>query len=181
MFPGIIMGYVSLAGGGRSDDLLISDCEDLETLSTSEAHAKILKFQEVSHKETPSIPCADGTIKILDLLRLAVVKKTNRKRKNRQDQKRKKERTFGARVVASFTAMTKFIDQIRTSKKTFPVPTKYVDENKHRQCLRDWIGTTSFQILRIVLPEGYTGEWYTIWFEEWSKLFKKQQDGRNRN
>ena len=41
----------------------------MENLSTSVSHVKRFKRQEVSHEETPSFPCADGTLKIFDLPR----------------------------------------------------------------------------------------------------------------
>ena len=47
----------------------MADPEDLENVFTSEVHVKRFMLQEVSHEETPSVPCADGTLILLDLPR----------------------------------------------------------------------------------------------------------------
>ena len=61
------MRYVLRAAGGWSGDLLIADCEDLETLSASDIHVRRLKHQEVSQEGTLSFPCAGGALKLFDL------------------------------------------------------------------------------------------------------------------
>ena len=71
MLPDIYTGYVLRAGEGWSVDLLTADCEDLENLSASETDATKFKHQQ---EGTISSPCADGSLKLSDLLELPVAK-----------------------------------------------------------------------------------------------------------
>ena len=58
------MGCILRVGGGWSSDLAVADCEGLENLSTSEVHVNKLKRHAVSHEDTHSFQCADGTFNL---------------------------------------------------------------------------------------------------------------------
>ena len=68
MLLGLFMGYVLRAGGGWSGALLNADCEELENLSVLENYSTRFRHQAVSQEGTLSFPCADGALKLFDLL-----------------------------------------------------------------------------------------------------------------
>ena len=68
VLPRILMGYALRAGGGRSGDLLIADCEDHENLSASDVHVTRFRHQEVAQGKVVISMCRRISLKLFDLL-----------------------------------------------------------------------------------------------------------------
>ena len=74
---GNLHGMCIRCGRGWSGDLLIAECEDLDNLSASNIHVRRFKHQELAQEGTLSLPSADGSHKLFDLLRLHRGEKAN--------------------------------------------------------------------------------------------------------
>ena len=97
VLTGICIGYVFLAGGGWSCNVLIACWEDMANLSVSEVDVQRFKHQEVSLEQNPPFPCADGSIKLFNLPRphrgeQIVEGKPQSRRKKRKNNHRRSRR-----------------------------------------------------------------------------------------
>ena len=119
-----IRGICVTRGEGWSGDLLIADCEDLENLPASDILVKRFKHQEVAQEGKLSLPCPDGSLKLLDLPQLPrgdmrAWEKREQDEREEEDSlfdEEKTETTLGARVVTSFVIIMEYIEPSGPSK-----------------------------------------------------------------
>ena len=83
------------AGGGWSGDVLIADCEDLETLSASDIHVKRFKHQKLL------FPCADGILELVDLLQPPRGEMPLPKAKTREDENEEGDTFFSNKKMVN--------------------------------------------------------------------------------